>query len=76
MPFDIEEFIRQHGGITKVYVEPVSFQHTQILDLSRALNSNIEIPSPAGLEYYPFQKAGIEYASKRAMTLIADEMGL
>lgn len=34
------------------------------------------IPSPDGLRYLPYQKAGILYAMKRPATLIADEMGL
>lgn len=43
---------------------------------SQATESDIDIPKPDGLEYYPFQKAGIEYALKRNDTLIADEPGL
>lgn len=43
---------------------------------SHATDSAAEIPSPAGLQYLPFQKAGIAYATARSGTLIADEMGL
>lgn len=43
---------------------------------SKATSSDIEIPAPQGLEYLPFQRAGIEYALKRKETLIADEQGL
>jgi len=46
------------------------------LEMSRSTGSDAEIPSPEGLEYYPFQKAGIQYALKTPNTLIADEMGL
>ena len=35
-----------------------------------------EIPIPEGLEFRPFQKAGIQFALARPATLIADEMGL
>lgn len=35
-----------------------------------------EIPCPDGLEYMPFQKAGIAYAMRRRNTLFGDEMGL
>lgn len=35
-----------------------------------------ELPVPSGLEYLPFQRAGIAYALRRRSTLIADEMGL
>ena len=43
---------------------------------SHATDAAIEIPSPPGLEYMPFQRAGIAYAMERRSTLIADEMGL
>lgn len=46
------------------------------VDLSRATTSNLVIPAPEGMEYLPFQKAGIEYAAPRKHTLIADEQGL
>lgn len=35
-----------------------------------------DFPSPTGLAYMPFQRAGIEYAVKRERTLIADPPGL
>lgn len=39
--------------------------------------SDIEIPKPNnGMDYFPFQKASIEFALQRKCTLIADEMGL
>ncbi|KKM78242.1 hypothetical protein LCGC14_1362040 [marine sediment metagenome] len=44
--------------------------------LSRAMDADIEIPVPAGLEYRPFQKAGVAYALQRRNTLIGDDMGL
>jgi len=52
----------------------------QNLQESRATNlldpSFDNIPCPFNLEYMPFQKAGIYFASKRVSTLIGDEMGL
>lgn len=47
-------------------------------DLSRKLSSDLYIPSPKGLDYFPFQKAGIEYCyeNKNHNTLIGDEPGL
>jgi len=47
-------------------------------DLSRKLSSDLYIPSPKGLDYFPFQKAGIEfcYENKNHNTLIGDEPGL
>ena len=43
---------------------------------SRATDAAIDIPSPDGLEYLPFQRAGIAYALERKATLFGDEMGL
>jgi SWI/SNF-related matrix-associated actin-dependent regulator of chromatin subfamily A-like protein 1 len=48
----------------------------QQVALSMAVNASIEIPCPPGLQFLPFQKAGIAYALQRQNTLIADEMGL
>lgn len=53
-----------------------SRKKTALIEKSRATNSEIYIPSPPGLEYLGYQKAGIEYASQRKDTLIADSMGL
>lgn len=44
--------------------------------LSASSKSDIVIPVPSGCQYYPYQKAGIHYASLRRNTLIADEPGL
>lgn len=46
------------------------------VEASKATDANMSVPSPAGLDYMPFQKAGIAYAQARANVLIADEMGL
>lgn len=43
---------------------------------SRRAHSDADFPRPEGLDYLPFQKAGIEYALERQNTLIGDEMGL
>ncbi len=64
----------------KAYCNPraleVMREHLEILKKSRASNANIEIPSPEGLSYLGYQKAGIAYALQRKDTLIGDEMGL
>ena len=46
------------------------------LEMSRSTGADMIIPAPNGLEYYSFQKAGIQYTLKIPNTLIADEMGL
>lgn len=43
---------------------------------SRATNTDADFPRPEGLEYLPFQRAGIAYALERDSVLIADSMGL
>lgn len=48
----------------------------EALEASAALDANVDIPRPEGLEYLPYQRAGINYAMQREATLIGDEMGL
>ena len=43
---------------------------------SMATDADLDIPSPEGLEYLPYQKGGIAFSQGREGTLIADEMGL
>lgn len=57
-------------------VRLIEANHKVSVDASRATDSSAEIPAPAGLEYLPYQKAGIAYATARRDTLIGDEMGL
>src|SRR5215203_180333 len=46
------------------------------VEASKAVSADIDLPRPEGLEYLPYQNAGISYAMQRPSTLIADEMGL
>jgi SWI/SNF-related matrix-associated actin-dependent regulator 1 of chromatin subfamily A len=46
------------------------------VEASRAVSADIDLPHPDGLDYMPFQKAGIRYALDRDGVLIGDEMGL
>jgi len=43
---------------------------------SLASDADIDIPAPEGLEYKPFQKAGVQYMLNHEHTLLADDMGL
>lgn len=61
--------------IEKILKEKQIHQETNI-SASRATDSELDIPVPNELEYLPYQKAGIAYASVRPATLMADEMGL
>lgn len=51
-------------------------EHLSRLEKSRAVSSDIRIPAPPGLEYLPYQKAGVAYCLQRKDTLIGDEPGL
>jgi SWI/SNF-related matrix-associated actin-dependent regulator 1 of chromatin subfamily A len=48
----------------------------ETLEESRSVEADIELPMPEGYNLFPFQKAGIAFASKRKSVLIGDEMGL
>lgn len=48
----------------------------ETIEAGRARDVDLDIPSPEGLEYLPYQKVGISFALGREHTLIADEMGL
>ena len=56
--------------------EEVLKEREEAIEKSRAKSSDFDPPSPEGLEYLPFQRAGIEYAVDRKDVLIADSMGL
>jgi SWI/SNF-related matrix-associated actin-dependent regulator 1 of chromatin subfamily A len=43
---------------------------------SRAVDADIAIPSPEGLAYLGYQRAGVAYMLAHTNTLLADEMGL
>ena len=43
---------------------------------SEATGSDITVPKPDGLEYFSYQKAGIEFALASGNALVADQMGL
>lgn len=47
---------------------------TSTVEESRKLTSDLEVPAPNGLEYFGYQKAGIEFIHDRN-ALLADDMG-
>ena len=51
-------------------------EHKANTEASKAVDADIDVPSPEGLDYLPYQRAGIAYALGRPNTLIGDEMGL
>jgi SWI/SNF-related matrix-associated actin-dependent regulator 1 of chromatin subfamily A len=56
--------------------EELKKARAESIEASRATAADIDLPKPEGLDYRPFQKAGIRYALDRDGVLIADEMGL
>lgn len=57
-------------------LERIARSHVDSLEASRAKDADLAVPAPEGLEYMPFQRAGIAYAQSRAGVLYGDEMGL
>jgi SNF2 family DNA or RNA helicase len=58
---------------TQAQIETKKAQHAQ--ELTQATDANITIPT-LQLDLYPYQKAGVQYATEKQRTFIADEMGL
>ena len=48
---------------------------TKKLQSSFKVSSDFQVPSPKGLDYFPFQKAGIEYIYPKEGALLADDTG-
>ena len=49
---------------------------TSSLAGSKKAESSMDFPHPEGIDYFPFQKAGIEYLVKRTGSMLTDDMGL
>ena len=49
----------------------------ELLEMSKRVHSDLEIPLPPGLTLYPFQRVGVEWLERtNGRALIGDEMGL
>jgi SWI/SNF-related matrix-associated actin-dependent regulator 1 of chromatin subfamily A len=69
--------LRQYAdAATRAQLDAIMAEREAAIAASRATSADIDIPSPEGRTYLPFQRAGIAYALARPVTLIADEMGL
>lgn len=64
------------GSELKKQVEEAAAFRLSTQVASMAGDADIAVPAPRDLNYLPFQKAGIKFASEHANTLIADDMGL
>lgn len=60
------------------FTRPLTPTQRELLEMSRAIETKFEVPSPAGKSYLPFQLAGIEYGVHPAVknVLLGDEPGL
>ncbi len=63
-------------GVAQVHLDTEVQLQRGAIDASWAEETDAEYPSPDGLAYFPFQKAGIEYALDGDDTLFADPPGL
>lgn len=61
---------------TELLARHVARDTTEALAGSSATDSDIDLPRPAGLNYLPYQRAGIAYGLARKNVLFGDEMGL
>ena len=75
-PHIASQFIDVADESTKAMLQPVLSTRETARELSTAVSSDLDVPCPDGLEYLPYQIAGIQYAASRPATLIGDEMGL
>lgn len=66
-------WLQEHG--VKV-PEALSQSVEPAVEASLATSTDLELTCPEGLDYRPFQRAGITYALDHGATLIGDEMGL
>lgn len=57
-------------------LEGIATRQKASLAASSATDAAVDLPVPSGLDYLPFQRAGIAYAALHQNTLIADEPGL
>jgi SWI/SNF-related matrix-associated actin-dependent regulator 1 of chromatin subfamily A len=60
----------------RAQLETIANQRKASIAASRATAATFSVPAPDGLDYLPFQRAGIKYMSERQHILLGDEMGL
>jgi SWI/SNF-related matrix-associated actin-dependent regulator 1 of chromatin subfamily A len=61
---------------TRARLDAIAAHREESLTMSRQAATDVALPVPSGLEYLPYQRAGIAYALSRPATLFGDEMGL
>jgi len=68
--------LKYADDLAKAAIKGVIKQEAKAVEQSHLTEAEVDIPHPPGLEYRPFQKAGIAYALEHQNVLIADEPGL
>ncbi len=68
--------LKYADDLAKAAIKGVIKQEAKAVEQSHLTEAEVDIPRPPGLEYRPFQKAGIAYALEHQNVLIADEPGL
>jgi SWI/SNF-related matrix-associated actin-dependent regulator 1 of chromatin subfamily A len=68
--------LKYADDLAKAAIKGVIKQEAKAVEQSHLTEAEVDIPHPPGLEYRPFQKAGIDYAINHPNCLIADEPGL
>src|SRR5919108_2623210 len=64
------------GEFTACWWLPLDASVVSAIEASKAVSADVALPVPDGLDYLPYQKAGISLMRTRACNLLADEMGL
>lgn len=76
VPGQMVEWIKGRKGV--VCCLPELKARAAVVEQSRTVDADIDVPAPAGLDYLAYQRGGIAYATKVAKegVLFGDEMGL
>ncbi len=76
----VDELVDRHNlNIAFETYDELLFQTAekrQKINASKAVDTNLDIPRPDGLEYRGYQKAGVEYGINHKDIIIGDEPGL
>lgn len=74
---DIALSLRKYADVAlQAKLDSLNSELQRRMKLSAATTSDAVIPAPEGLNYYPYQKAGIVFAHENKNVLIGDAMGL
>lgn len=74
----VADSLNDEGAAAKrvAAIEEKARQASAAIESSRISSMDIDLPRPEGLDYLPYQKAGIHISLPRPAVLLADEMGL